>query len=163
MSRLMDPARSRSMTVRAYLLVLTLALPIAGCSSTPLEPQRNEWGAALARWEAADIASYAFEFRRLCFCGPDVIRRMRIDVEDGSVLAAVYVDTGEPVSDPAISPPTIDDLFAEIEDAIDRRAFSLIAEYDPELGYPIDVSIDYLEFAIDEEMAFQVFEFEPAD
>jgi hypothetical protein len=151
------------MTVRARLLALILVLPVAGCTSTPLEPQHDEWAAALARWEVAGIASYTFEFRRLCFCGSDVTRRMHIEVEDGSVLAAVYVDTGEPVSDPAVSPPTIDDLFEEIEDAINRDAFSLIAEYDPELGYPIEVSIDYLEFAIDEEMAFQVFAFEPAD
>ena len=148
------------MKIPSRLLVFPLFLPVAGCSTTPLEPQQNEWAAARARWEAADISSYTFEFRRLCFCGTDVTGRMRIEVEDGSVLMAVYVDTGEPVSSPAVTPPTIDDLFAEIGDAIDRDAFSLIAEYDPELGYPIDVSIDYLEFAVDEEMAFQVFAFD---
>jgi len=104
--------------------------------------------------------AYRFQFRRHCFCGPDVVRLLRIQVLDDEVVAVHDVETGEPVTQPIASFPTIDDLFAEIEDAIQRKAFRIQATYDDERGYPIDVSIDYIEYAVDEEMAFQVREFE---
>ena len=48
----------------------------------------------------------------------------------------------------------------EIQDAIDGMAFSVIAEYDAEAGYPISVSIDHIEHAIDDEMGLTVASFQ---
>jgi hypothetical protein len=115
----------------------------------------------VARWEEAGLEDYVFEFQRLCFCGGDVIRRVRIEVRSGSVSAATYVDDGAPVSGDLEDYPTIEALFEEIQDAIDREAHSLTASYHAELGYPTSVSIDYIELAVDEEMAFNVYSLEP--
>ena len=54
----------------------------------------------------------------------------------------------------------IDDLFDEIQAAIDGMALSVIANYEAEIGYPNSVSIDHIEHAIDDEMAFIVSSFQ---
>ena len=58
-----------------------------------------------------------------------------------------------PDEDPAASA-------AEVQDAIDREAHRLDAEYDRGYGFPASVSIDYDEMVIDEEMAFFVTDFD---
>jgi len=126
-----------------------------GCSE-PLGPEQDDLAEAVARWEVAHLEDYVFEFQRLCFCGGDVIRRVRIVVRSGSVTAATYVDDGAPVSGDLEDVPTIETLFEEIQDAIDREAHVLTASYHAALGYPTAVSIDYIENAVDEEMAFNV-------
>ena len=102
------------------------------------------------------MTDYSFELRRSCFCGPDFTRRIRIDVESGSVIGAVYVDDGQPVTTPLGELSTIEDLFDEIQNAIDREAFTLLAEYEPVFGHPTEVSIDFDIQIADEEMAFDV-------
>ena len=144
------------LNVGRFGMVVAVVLATIGCSTNPLSPDREALASTRARWEASGIDSYVFEFQRLCFCPPVVIRQVRIEVVDGAVSSAVYVDTGDPVDDPSVSVPTIEDLFDEIQDAIDREADSLETEYDSQAGYPISVSIDYIEQAIDDEMAFTV-------
>jgi hypothetical protein len=132
----------------------------AACSE-PLGPQQDELTEAVARWEEAGLQDYVFEFQRLCFCGGDTIRRVRIEVRNGSVSAATYVDDGSPVREEYRTDlPTIEDLFEEIQDAIDREAHSLAASYHADRGYPTSVAIDYIENAVDEEMAFNVYSLE---
>ena len=142
-----------------WLVIALLALPPVGCESL-LGPEQDALAAARARWAATNADNYVFEFRRSCFCAPDFVRPVRIEVLDGVVSSAVYVDTEEPISPPPTSVPTIDDLFDEIQDAVDGMAFSIVADYDADMGYPTSVSIDYIENAIDDEMAFTVSSFE---
>ena len=145
--------RSKSLGAFAFVL-LTI-----GCRE-PLGPEQDDLAEAMARWEVAGPQDYVYEFQRLCFCGGDTIRRVRIVVRSGSVTAATYVDDGAPVSADLDDLPTIETLFEEIQDAIDREAHLLTASYHTALGYPTAVSIDYIENAVDEEMAFNVYSLE---
>ncbi len=144
------------------LVIALLAVTPLGCSDgTGLEQDPLE--AARARWAETNAADYIFEFRRSCFCPPDFVRSVRIEVLDGVVSSAVYVDTEEAIPLPLTSVPTIDDLFDEIGDALEGAAFSVIADYDADMGYPTSVSIDFIENAIDDEMAFTVSSFQLLD
>ncbi len=154
--------RSSMARVARRLGVACLVLVAIGCSEA-LGPEEDDLVAARARWVAAGAADYLFEFQRSCFCGPDFLRAVRIEVLAGTVSSATYVDTGTPITEPLSSVPTIEALFDEIDEAIDGGAFSLTAEYDPGLGYPISVSIDFIENAIDDEMAFAVGSFQLLD
>ncbi len=53
-------------------------------------------------------------------------------------------------------PKTIEELFKIIEDAIKRNADEILITYDPTLGYPTRVAIDYLKILADEEMTYTV-------
>lgn len=57
--------------------------------------------------------------------------------------------------------PTIDNLFATIEWAIERRADEITIEYDSIYGYPKDVRIDWVIQAVDDEEVFEVYGFTP--
>ena len=143
----------RSETLRG--LAILAALIGAGCSDV-LGPQQDDLSAARARWAVAGPENYLFELQRSCFCGPDFLRAVEIQVQSGAVFSAIYVDTQEPIDEPLNTVPTIEDLFDEIQDAIDREAFRLDVVYSEDLGYPLSVSIDFSEMIADEEQSFQV-------
>jgi hypothetical protein len=137
---------------------VSLAVLFTACSSA-LGPVRNDLATARASWATMITAPYSFTFSRSCFCASEFLRPVHISVADGVVTQAVFVDTGEPVATPLSEIETIDDLFDEIQAAIDADAFEIIATFDSRLGHPISVSIDYIENAIDDEMTFQVSDF----
>jgi hypothetical protein len=142
---------------RNATLISIVGIAAIGCSD-PLGPREDRLAEARVAWALAGPAGYEFVFQRLCFCGPDTVRPVRIEVRFGEVTAVTVVETGEALTDLGAY-PTIEDLFAEIEDAIEQDAFSLDAQYHGDLGYPVEVSIDYLENAVDEEMVFRVSSF----
>lgn len=114
---------------------------------------------ARARWEAADITDYTFTYRPVCFCPPQVFT---VVVEDG-VVASVEAEgdgeggvvTGEPT--------TVDAVFDDLQAAIDDGVFSVTAEYDAELGYPVSTWIDVDMRMADEEYGIQIEELTPAN
>jgi hypothetical protein len=56
--------------------------------------------------------------------------------------------------------PTIEDLFAEIEKALDHEEFGLRPTYDNEVGFPFGVTLDLFESAVDHFMVMHVSKFE---
>jgi hypothetical protein len=66
------------------------------------------------------------------------------------------VETGQPVPDQfAQYYLTVEELFDFILDAVERKAFKIEVDYDRTYGYPTSIRVDYIQNAIDEEMAFQ--------
>lgn len=53
---------------------------------------------------------------------------------------------------------TISQLFDFIRDAIARDAYRFEAEFDPRLGYPVRVSVDFDREMVDEEVVYTVLE-----
>lgn len=117
--------------------------------------ERERLSDARRLWRAQGWDSYAFRLQRLCFCagGTDPAE---VTVINGRRVSVTVVQTGEPVPEAwAQYYLTIDELFDFIEDAIDTEAHEITVSYERELGYPVSVRIDYIENAIDEEMAFE--------
>lgn len=114
---------------------------------------------ARARWESARPTSYVFAVERLCFCGLESRGPARVRVQGDIVIERVYVDTGAPVpASFADSFPTVNGLFDLLRSAIEGGAHEVRVTYDPVLGVPEDFWIDYLEYAIDEELGIRVTE-----
>ncbi|SRR5690606_22207352 len=130
--------------------------PPAGQPSPPGPPAdsvRAALDAARARWDAAGIVDYAFVYEEVCFCLPEDRGPFAITVRDGAVASATY--QGEPAN-ARRTYPTVDSLFATVEDALDRGAESVRVTFDPVLGYPAEASIDYEAMVADEELGFRV-------
>jgi hypothetical protein len=146
------------------LLVFPLALG-ASCSVLGIDSyddERERLEAARDAWEARNVDSYSYVLRRICFCA-GATQPARVVVQDGQKVSVTLVETGEPVSQAELEFfLTIDELFDFIQDAIDREAHRIDVTYDPDRGIPLTISIDYEELAVDEEMAFEVSQFEPA-
>jgi len=108
-------------------------------------------------WSSQKIANYYYRLQVICFCPPDITRPAIVSVNNGVPVSMVDAATGETRSEQSIGRyTTVEGLFAIIRDAIQRKAEELTVEYDPKLGYPRSVRIDYLRTAADEEISFSV-------
>ena len=77
-------------------------------------------------------------------------------VRGDEIVGVTIVETGEPVPETWLQVyMTVNQLFAFIEDAIERSAHSIEVDYHAQYGYPTHIRIDYIENTIDEEMAFE--------
>ena len=137
-------------------LALAASLLAASCGDGPTGPD-DELHAARRRWEGARPAAYAFTFSRICFCPTEITRPTVVTVRGGVVESLRYVDGGAPV-DPRFASafPTIDGLFDAIEAALARPPASFRATYDPARGYPVEVDVDPIRDAVDDEVGYRV-------
>ena len=107
-----------------------------------------------AKWLDKGPASYAYEFRRSCFCLPAAVEPVRITVANGQVQGVVSVTTGDPIAPTDVDRffrITIDSLFGRLAAAIREGADDIDVTYDAVLGYPRQIYIDYdFGFADDE-------------
>jgi hypothetical protein len=127
---------------RAHLLCALFAivamLVLGGGALTLWQLPRLELRAARERWAASRLAHYRLDLRygELGYC------RQSIEVKNERVVAIAENTCSEPA-------PTVSGLFDQIEHAIDISqgrcgpngcdcdgTLSVIAEYDPRLGYP---------------------------
>ena len=111
-------------------------------------------------WEANRSGDYTFEYRPVCFCPWEFVQPVEVKVRNGVVESVTYVESGESAATNGFPYHTIDGLFDMIQDAIDREAVRLTVSYDPEIGYPTSVSIDYSLTIIDEEFSFTATSYE---
>jgi hypothetical protein len=139
--------------------VLALVAGLAGCEiSGPGDPTfevyRNR-----AVWRAERPESYEYTVQRLCFCITDAVRPVRVRVSGESVTSRVYAADATPVpSQYAESFPSVEGLFQLILDAMDDEADEIDVVYDPDTGVPLEIAIDYIAMAVDDELTVRVVE-----
>jgi len=127
---------------RLPLVALLSMAGLMACGSAPFELTLSALESQRSRWEANALLDYRYEYRERCFCGSSAMRQATIEVRGGQV--ALVSGTGEPAgTEPHTAYPTIDDLFDRIEAAIRDEAAALSVSYDPVLGYPTEIIIDY--------------------
>jgi hypothetical protein len=102
---------------------------------------------ARAKWRAAALPSYEYGYRKFCECHPDTPPETIVTVRGGQVVDVRHrpVDYAEEVpGDPARFKFywTIDDLFDLVAAAFDRGA-TVRVTYDPTLGFPTAIFVDY--------------------
>jgi hypothetical protein len=144
------------------IILLFLVLILTACSTGEVtEFSRNQ-----AKWQDADISHYRFELNVGCFCAFRSQMPATVEVQDGEIVSITGAD-GKPilVSDPlneyVLRFATIDRLFSELESDSFREADKITVTYDPTYGFPSDVSIDFIELAVDDELYLSVSAFEP--
>lgn len=139
------------------LFVLTIIL--AACTGA------SEYDQNLAKWQAADISHYRFELFIGCFCPFAEDMPLTVEVLNGEIVSITRAD-GSPVeaTDPSRgvyeSYATIDRLFAELKADLSGEADEVVVTYDPTYGFPVNISIDQIKEAIDDELSLQVSSFE---
>lgn len=142
------------MTARCTtILAAALSLGLLGCGNgtSPIS-QRLELEANRAKWQRAGLVSYTYTLQQLCFCA--YTQPVRLYVVNDVVVRALASS-----GDSAVSPqffPSVDRLFAFVDDAIARRAAVLRVTYDPALGYPVEIVYDGAVNAADDEVTYHV-------
>ncbi len=135
----------------------TLALGAIGGCSDPLSVTASELDSHFARWQAAGLRDYRYDFRRSCECAPAATRPATIEVVGGTVVRVRFAGGGEELatSEERRFFPTIDELFELIDEAVRSKAAVLVVSYHPVLGYPTNISIDYRREVADDEFTIQ--------
>jgi hypothetical protein len=141
-----------------HFITLGLTLALWGCGDS-LAP-RFELERARERWAARRPNAYAFVVIRSCFCLPESIGPVVVEVDDDGRVSRRFVDPQLAGSAPSETLfPTVEGLFAVVEEALARDAHRVEATYDARLGHPIQIDIDYDELAVDEEVSYIISDF----
>lgn len=144
----------------AALRGVVLATLLAALACGELGPETellDELGSRRATWAAIRPYAYAYTLRRSCFCAPESLGPVRVSVQGDIVVERTYADTGEPVpAHLADLFPTVEGLFALVDHALASGAHEVVVEYEPALGFPEEVWIDYRERLADDELGLSV-------
>lgn len=111
---------------------------------------------ARARWEAAGIDDYDLTYRPLCFCPQYDVT---VVVRGGEVVSTDSVSDMETSWEP--EGLSVDEMFAELEQAVDGDAHEVQATWDEATGRPLRYWIDESEMVADEEHGIEVLTFSP--
>ena len=145
------PHAPRSVIQRLFLITLAFS---GLCSADEL------LSANRSLWKAAGIASYEYRYEKTCDCHRDTPAETIVTVENGLVVGVRY-DRDDYLQEISVAEDsyrwfrTIDDLFTLVETA-SRNAATLRVTYEPELGYPAYVYIDYDHAMVGEEVELRV-------
>lgn len=129
--------------MRLQIRLLLVMVTATGCAcSQPSEPGIVN-DRARARWAAQEIRDYRFDFDRQCFCVPEAVEPVRIEVRDGEIAAVRSRTTGESLAASAyVQWFTVDQLFRLIEQA-EAAGQDVRVDYHW-LGYPRKIEIGSL-------------------
>lgn len=140
------------------LLPLLFALGACSASTEPSDP-RGLLIQNRALWASASIRDYQYTVARYCFCTPESSGPVIVEVRSGKVATARYI--GGAAVDPQFSGlfTNVPGLFDLIEEALNRPAAAVSARYDPSLGYPESIQIDWVAGAVDDEVSYRITDF----
>lgn len=147
------------------LLVVPLALLLVSCggSSSVGSDEAVHLRRSRALWARANVRDYAYTVRVGAFV-PSAGLPARVTVRNGRTTTITPADgTADPLPDNGsyfVPFATVGSLFAVVQEAMNKRADSLDVDYDPVLGYPARISIDYIHLAVDDEVDVYVTQFE---
>jgi hypothetical protein len=141
------------------LIFIFIVLALAACSAgNQSEIERNK-----EKWQDANITHYRYNLTLGCFCVFSQDMPLVIEVMDGNVVSMEYkngnpIDTTNRELFERFS--TIDRIFSELEADLAGAADEVTVTYDPTYGFPVEVSIDYVKEATDDELYLTISDFE---
>ena len=144
------------------LTLLFLALLLTACAAGgETEFERNQ-----TKWQDADINHYRFQLGVSCFCPVSGLMPLTVEVQNGEIISIIDVNgdvypSTDPMSEFVLQYATIDRLFSELGSDRIQEADKLTVTYDPVYGFPSEVSIDFIELAMDDELYLSASAFEP--
>lgn len=138
------------------LIAFVLVLFLSACSGGALQSSRE-------KWDSQSISHYRFNLFIGCFCPYADIMPLTVEVKDGQVVSLTDVN-GQPIREEFRAnfeeAATVERLFAIVESAASGGADEVKVEYDAAYGFPASISIDYIKEAVDDEIGYQVSNFE---
>lgn len=157
------------MKVRMKWMILPALLlsALAGCEIADDDGfQLDKLNQARTLWNGKDVDSYSYVLELQCFCAPaNDLRPVVVTVQNGAVQSVLYDSENPAQRTPAPASifgtlDTVEELFAFVEDAIDRDADLLQVGYDAEYGFPNVINVDYQQGGSEQKLLF-ISEFTP--
>lgn len=145
--------------MKKFTLVI-LALILSACSLMPA----SEFNQNLAKWHQADLSHYQYDLVIGCFCPFSQDMPLTIEVKDEVVVSitradGTLIDSSNMNYQYYVPYAILDGLFAELKTEM-TEADEITVTYDPLYGFPVNVAIDRIKLAMDDELSLQVINFE---
>ena len=141
----------------AALALLVLGMACSDATGPGPERPVTDLAAARERWRAQDLHTYAFILQRSCFCVN--IHPLYVVVLSDTVAGVLDFETFEPVDHQFGE--TVDGLFTIIQNAIDKPAQLIRAEYDATRGFPTEIDYDGAAQIADDEIFYRISDVHP--
>jgi len=157
--------------MKNLLVVLTImAFVLAACSTgvqdggNPPQENQTEFERNQEKWQDANISHYRYKLHLSCFCVFSQDMPLIIEVMDGKVVSMEY-QTGNSMDASSRELferyATIDRIFLELEADLAGAADEVtIVTFDPTYGFPVEITIDFVKEAIDDELYLTLSDFE---
>ena len=147
--------KPRFVSVAAMLGIVGLA----SCSASLVGPG-EDLAIARTKWNQNGPSSYTMKIFKSCECLEVMSGPVIVTVKNGVVTSRTYQRTGQAVpSNYAASFPGVEGLFDMIAQIKGEDPYKLDVRYDPALGYPLGISVDYNKQMVDDEISTAVFDF----
>ncbi|NNE71695.1 MAG: hypothetical protein HKN29_15225 [Rhodothermales bacterium] len=138
------------------LLTALLAFTTAGCVITGPDStgEISDLEEARATWNRVNARDYDLTMTRGCFCiGAGT---MQVHVRRDTIAAIQQANNLWPGGNEWWTYiPTVDELF-DLAARAEVEAYSVETSFHPELGYPVQVTIDWIENAVDDEISYSI-------
>jgi Family of unknown function (DUF6174) len=108
-------------------------------------------------WNSKNLSNYSYTLQRACFCFPDYTKAIRLEVLNGALTSAKYVDSGTDVSD-NIRPNIFKiESFFDLIDSTKAQGGKVDGlQFDAVLGYPTQMDLDPIPLAADDEISYKL-------
>ena len=142
------------------IILLVLALILAACTAGA----SSELDQNIQKWEQANTTHYRYTLFISCFCAFTEDMPLTIEVQNDQVVSITRADGSvvEP-SDPShqfyVPYSTINRIFDELNSNL-AEADEVTVSYDAMYGYPVNIAIDRIKEATDDELWLEIKNFE---
>lgn len=154
---------NRPIRIVRTLALAPLILAGAACDTTGPDIRshlQSQLDSQEARWADSGTGTYTLRTERHCECTNQY--DVALNVVDGVAVSGVHAFSGDPLTPAELDAQlTVADLFAVVQDAIDRRVAALAVQYNQEFGYVQRLRIDYDGRTVTDDVEFIVTEFTP--
>jgi hypothetical protein len=131
------------------LLLLMTGLVLGFSNALNYDALQLDLNQNMNLWNDLGIAYYDYVIRISCFCLLDDEEAVSMQVRNNAI------------EDSQLSGyPTVMELFDTIQIAITENADAIIVTYDSTHGYPSFINIDWIEGAVDDEITYEILDFE---
>ncbi len=143
------------------IILLALAIILTACSGRG----SSEYDKNLAKWNDAHITHYRYSLFIGCFCPFVDDMPVTIEVNNGEIVSmtsgkGTVIDSTGPLQEVLKQYSTIDRVFLKLEADLTGDADEVAVTYDPVYGFPVNVAVDNIRAAVDDEISYQVSNFE---
>jgi len=152
------------MNVKNLVVAVLVSAFLSACnestgSNSNLSGEQRILNDNLALWQRSGISSYQYTSSKSCFCAPD--EPIVVIVVSGQVSEAFRTPSGIYLSAQELaSVATIEGMFSKAQVAINQRVARLTVVYNASLGYPESISIDGNQAIADDEITYNVRNFQ---
>lgn len=134
---------------------------LAACSTgTATEFDKN-----LTKWNDANISHYRYKLFIGCFCPFMEDMPITIEVNNGEIVSmtsanGTIIAEMSPLQELLNYYSTIDRVFLKLEADLTGDADEVAVTYYPIYGFPVNVAVDNIKEAVDDEISYQISDFE---